>query len=475
MRAAVDAPWFAGRDVLVAGAGVTGRSVARALRDLGATVTVTDSNPVRLAELEPLGVRLRDGLTEPPEDTSLLVTSPGWRPSTPLLASAARRGIEVIGDVELAWRIGQAGEHPPTWLAVTGTNGKTTTVGMLESILRSAGVDAVACGNVGFAVLDAVLAGHETLAVELSSFQLHYSNTLAARAAVVLNVAEDHLDWHGSLAAYAADKGKIYQRCGVAVYNAGDAWSTALAERNAPAEAVRVACTEVKPSVDTPGRPDGPSADTVRVLGDELCEVPADGAPLPLARLDDVRLPGSHNVANALAAAALARARGVPAEAVGVGLREFRPGAHRTVEVAEIAGVRYVNDSKATNPHAAAGSLRAYPHLVWIAGGMLKGSSVDELVTEFAGRLRGAVLLGTDADVIEDAIARHAPDLPRVRIPSGEDGPMAAAVNAASTLARPGDVVLLAPAAASIDMFDNYARRGDEFTAAVRALAAGEG
>src|SRR5699024_279450 len=282
---------FAGRDVLIAGAGVTGQSTARALRDLGATVTVTDNDAARLAPLEPLGVALRQGLTEPLPETSLLVTSPGWRPTTPLLKAAGERGIEVSGDVELAWRIGAASANPPRWLAVTGTNGKTTTVGMLESILRSAGIDAVACGNVGFAVLDAVLAGHETLAVELSSFQLHYASTLAPRASVVLNVAEDHLDWHGSLAAYAADKGTIYQRCGVAVYNADDAWSTALAERGAPAGATHVACTQA------PSRADGPNTATVRVIGEDLCEVPAGGAPLPLARLDDVRLPGSHNAA----------------------------------------------------------------------------------------------------------------------------------------------------------------------------------
>lgn len=454
---------FADREVLIAGAGVTGRSTARALRDLGAVVTVTDNSPDRLGELESLGVTLRHGLTEPPRATSLLVTSPGWRPTTPLLVAAAERGIEVIGDVELAWRIGAASEHPPQWLAVTGTNGKTTTVGMLESILRSAGVDAVACGNVGFAVLDAVLAGWQTLAVELSSFQLHYSSTIAPHAAMVLNVAEDHLDWHGSLDAYAAAKGRIYRHCGTAVYNADDEWSTRLAEGFADPAARRVACTVGTPDVGGVG-----------VSSASLCERTQQGESIELARADDVPLPGSHNVANAVAAAALARAHGVAAHSVGAGLRAFAPGEHRTVNVGEVAGVRYIDDSKATNPHAAAGSLRAYPRPVWIAGGMLKGASIEELVAEFGADMRGVVLLGQDADVISAALARHAPDVPRRHIPAGQDRPMTAAVRAASELARPGDVVLLAPAAASIDMFDDYAARGNAFGAAVRALAAGD-
>src|SRR5699024_755618 len=287
MSVAPAAPGFTGRDVLVAGAGVTGRSTARALRDLGAVVTVTDNDPARLAALETLGVGLRPGLTEPPPETSLLVTIPGWRPTTPLLVAAAERGVEVIGEIELAWRIGAAAGTPPRWLAVTGTNGKTTTVGMLESILRSAGLDAVACGNVGFAALDAVLAGWRTLAVELSSFQLHYSSTLAPEAATVLNVAEDHLDWHGSLAAYAAAKGRIYRRSATAVYNADDAWSTSLATEMADPSARFVACTESAPAASGGG-----------LLHGALCERSPQGEVVELARQDDITLPGSDNIAN---------------------------------------------------------------------------------------------------------------------------------------------------------------------------------
>ncbi|GAB3481416.1 UDP-N-acetylmuramoyl-L-alanine--D-glutamate ligase [Amycolatopsis cihanbeyliensis] len=463
---------LSGRRVLVAGAGVTGRSVAGALSSMGAEVTVTDGNERRLAELEPLGVPLAAGLDTPPEGTSLVVTSPGWKPTAPLLAAAAEAGIEVIGDVELAWRIGNTLPRPPAWLAVTGTNGKTTTVGMLADMLRAAGEDAVACGNVGFAVLDAVLAGHRVLAVELSSYQLYWSNTLAPHASVVLNLAEDHLDWHGSLAAYAEAKGAIHHRSGTVVHNVAEAASTRLAERHASPGATRVGFGTDAPRPGELGVVEDLLVDRAFVTDPATTAVSAPSHhPTELGSLADIRPPGRHNVANALAAAALARAYGVPPYAVGGGLRAYRPAAHRAVEVAEVGGVRYVNDSKATNPHAAAGSLRAYPGVVWIAGGQLKGASVDELVAEVADRLRGVVLLGVDADVIGAALARHAPDVPVQRLRPGDDDPMTAAVSAASAMAHPGDVVLLAPAAASLDMFRDYAQRGEAFAAAVHALA----
>ncbi len=458
---------LAGRKVLVAGAGVTGRSVADALTEAGAHVTVTDADAGRLGGLADTGATLVPALAEPPEGTDLVVTSPGWRPESPLLVAAAQAGIEVIGDVELAWRIGQRQARPPVWLAVTGTNGKTTTVGMLEAILKAAGVHAVACGNVGFAVLDAVRAGYHVLAVELSSFQLHWSSSLAPRASVVLNVAEDHIDWHGDMAAYAAAKGRIHARSDVVIYNAQDATSVSVAVDHAGAEAKRVGF-----SLNSP-RPY-----EVGVVEDLLVDRAFVPDPIraaeELATLADVRPQGPHNVANALAAATLARAYGVPPEAVRDGLRAYQPGAHRAVEVAEIDGVRYIDDSKATNPHAAAFSLAAHRSVVWIAGGLLKGASVDQLVADVAERLRGVVLMGADADVIGTALARHAPDVPVTRVTSGHDEPMTAAVEAARGLARSGDVVLLAPAAASMDMFRDYAARGEAFAAAVRALPQGE-
>lgn len=439
---------LAGARVLVAGAGVTGRSVVTALTALGAEVTITDADPARLDAV--LGEIDRvPCLTAPPTGTDLVVISPGWRPDAPIARAAEAAGIEVIGEVELAWRMSAARPDPPAWLAVTGTNGKTTTVGMLASILAAAGLDAVACGNVGLPVVDAVAAGHRVLAVELSSFQLYWQYSLRPAASVVLNIAEDHLDWHGSLAAYAEAKARIYT-CDIAVVNADDPWSTRLAAGHPH----RLPFTAVGPGGDGLGVDGG----WLVHAGEKLCPV------------TEVRPPGPHNLTDALAASALARAHGVSADAVRAGLAAFQPGAHRSVPVGEIDGVRFVNDSKATNPHAAAASLAAFDPVVWIAGGQLKGASVDDLVAAVAGRLRGVVLLGVDAPVIRAALTRHAPHVPVREVPSGDDAPMTTAVRTARDLARPGDTVLLAPAAASLDMFGDYTRRGDAFTAAVRAL-----
>lgn len=453
---------LAGTNVLVAGAGVTGRSVASALSTMNAKVTVTDVSAERLSALADLDVTLTAGLTSVPPDIELVVTSPGWRPDTPLLADAVARRIEVIGDVELAWR---AATRPPCWLAVTGTNGKTTTVGMLASILRSAGLDAVACGNIGLPLLDAAAGGHEVLAVELSSFQLHWSPTARFTAAVVLNVSEDHLDWHGSVEAYAADKGAVYRGDPVAVFNMQDAWSVRLSE----GKSRRVGFTL-----------DAPDAGQIGVVEGTLVDRAFGGSSesVALGAVHDVSPGGQHNVANALAAAALARAHGVAPAAVRDGLRAYQPPDHRATLVAEISGVTYINDSKATNAHAAAASLRAYPRVVWIAGGLLKGASADALVAENADRLVGVVLLGADREVIGEALSRHAPDVPVRRVGAGDDKGMTVmslAVREATAMARPGDVVLLAPAAASMDMFDSYLHRGQAFAAAVHELSGGAG
>jgi UDP-N-acetylmuramoylalanine--D-glutamate ligase len=462
-----------GARVLVAGARVTGVSAARMLAELGAEVIVTDSSPTQLQALAGArwcaggAIALGAGLDAPPPGTDLVVTSPGFRPDAPLMVAAQRAGVPVIGDVTLArWidcsRSGARpgpGRRPAEWLVVTGTNGKTTTVGMLESILRAAGVDAVACGNVGLPVLDAVRVGHRVLAVELSSFQLHWSRELNPRAAVVLNVSADHLDWHGGLEGYAAAKGSVYAETTTAVVNADDEWSTRLAAGRSGVEF-------------TTGEP---RAGQLGVVGEQLVDR-AFGDPAGwvggtvLAGLADVRPPGRHNVANALAAAALARCIGVAPPAVAQGLRAFTPGGHRGALVGEHAGVCYIDDSKATNPHAAQAALLARHRVVWVAGGLLKGVDVDELVRATRDRLVGAVLLGADRAVIAAALARHAPDLPVRMVDSGDHGAMSEVVAAAAELADPGDVVLLAPAAASMDMFTDYAHRGRAFAIAVTLL-----
>jgi UDP-N-acetylmuramoylalanine--D-glutamate ligase len=448
---------LAGTRVLVAGAGVTGRSAAEALLAAGAEVVVTDSSPERLMALETLldGVELVPGLVEPPAGTSLVVTSPGWQPSSPLLAAAASAGIEVIGEVELAWRMAAELADPPVWLAVTGTNGKTTTVGMLESILHAAGADAVACGNVGLPVVDALLAGRRVLAVELSSFQLHWAPSVRPHAGALLNLAEDHLDWHGGMGPYAQAKARILTG-DVAIGWLDDELVGDLLEASPARD--RIGFTLDEPEDGQLGVRDGWLVD--RAFADDE----------PLVEIAKIRPAGPPGIADALAATALARAYGVPSEAVREGLEAFEPAAHRAVLVAVDGDIRYVNDSKATNPHAAVASLRAFDSVVWIAGGLLKGASVEEMVRTEAGRLRGAVLIGQDRQVIADALARHAPDVPVRVLDTGDDDPMTVAVRAARELARPGDTVLLAPAAASMDMFTDYAHRGQAFTAAVQEL-----
>jgi UDP-N-acetylmuramoylalanine--D-glutamate ligase len=463
--------------VLVAGLGVSGVAAARVLLDLGATVTLADAaeRPV-VAELTAAGATWLGDAAAVPEGTDLVVTSPGWRPDHPLLADAARRGVEVVGEPELAWRLRIAGPDgvPAPWLAVTGTNGKTTTVTMLEAILLADGRRAVAAGNVGRPLVEVVTAreadgtpAFDAVAVELSSFQLHWSSTLAPAAAAVLNVADDHTDWHGSFAAYRDAKARILERSPVAVADAGDPVAASLAA----AHPNPVTVTLGEPGPGQLGVREGALVD--RAFGDPAGEL--------LLGPGGLQVPGPHNTVNALAAAALARAVGVPAEAVGRGLAGFRGGAHRNVLVGTVDGVDWVDDSKATNPHAAGASLASYPRVVWIAGGLLKGADVDPLVAAVADRLAGVVLLGRDRDLIAAALARHAPAVPVVTVPSGDDGGMdgtgvtaeattARVVAAARELARAGDTVLLAPAAASMDVYRDYAHRGTAFAAAVRAL-----
>ncbi|MFF4365939.1 UDP-N-acetylmuramoyl-L-alanine--D-glutamate ligase [Streptomyces sp. NPDC001594] len=468
-------PWQ-DRNITVAGLGVSGISAARALAGLGAVVTVVDGGDseghrARAAELEAeaKGVTVRLGDAETlPEGTELVVTSPGWKPDSPLFAAAAEAGVDVVGDVEIAWRL--RGEDAAPWLAITGTNGKTTTTQMLASILRAAGLKTAAVGNIGTPIIDVVTGGehYDVLAVELSSYQLHWAPSVRAHSAAVLNLAPDHLDWHGSMEAYAADKGRIYEGNTIAcVYNVADPATERLVEEADVEEGCRaIGFTLGAPGPSMLGVVDG-------ILVDRAFVQNRQKNAQELAHVDDVNPPAPHNIANALAAAALARAFGVEPRAVRDGLRDFRPDAHRVAYVDEVDGVRYVDDSKATNTHAAEASLAAFEPVVWIAGGLAKGATFDELVRKSAKRLRGVVLMGADRALIAEALARHAPEVPVTDLERTDTGAMLAAVREAARLAEPGDTVLLAPACASMDMFANYNKRGDAFADAVRELASG--
>jgi UDP-N-acetylmuramoylalanine--D-glutamate ligase len=464
--------------VLVAGLGVSGAAASRVLLDRGVRVLLADGGrPPAVDELTAAGAEWLGDAGRVPDGVVLVVTSPGWRPDAPLLADAAARGIPVVGEPQLAWDLREPGPDgvPAPWLAVTGTNGKTTTVTMLEAVLLADGRRAVAAGNVGRPLVEVVTArdedgraAYDVVAVELSSFQLHWSSTLAPAAAAVLNVADDHTDWHGSFAAYRDAKARILAHAPVAVADAGDAVAAGLVA----AHPHPVTVTLGEPAQGQLGVRGGVLVD--RAFSDE----PAGEV---LLERDALPVPGPHNTVNALVAAALARAVGVPAASIARGLAGFSGGAHRNVRIATVDGVDWVDDSKATNPHAAGASLAAYPRVVWIAGGLLKGADVGPLVEAVAGRLAGVVLLGRDRARIAAALARHAPSVPVVTVVSGDDDrmdadrptaeeTMAQVVAAAARLASPGDTVLLAPAAASMDVFRDYAHRGNAFADAVRAL-----
>ncbi len=477
-------PLGSGTRVLVTGAGITGRSVSAVLAPMGIRLTICDDDPKALQRLaEPaVVVGTADAVARIAEH-DLVVTSPGFSPSAPVLTAAAAARVPIWGDVELAWRLDASGRFgsPRRWLVVTGTNGKTTTASMLHAMLEAAGRRSALCGNIGSPVLDMLAEPADLLAVELSSFQLHWAPSLRPDAGAVLNVAEDHLDWHGSFAHYAAAKARALNGR-VAVAGVDDPVAAdLLGQAAAP---VRVGFRLGEPAAGELGVRDGMLLD--RAFDDEL----------PLAPTSAISVAGPVGVLDALGAAALARAVDVPAAAIATALASFRVAPHRAEVVGVVDGVTFVDDSKATNPHAAQASIAAYPRVVWVAGGLLKGASVDELVRRVGDRLVGVVLLGRDRAVVANALSRHAPDVPVAEVVTGEDAGvqgtsesvvtdvihvaegasettgrrvMTAVVDVARRLAGTGDTVLLAPAGASFDQFSGYGHRGDEFAAAVRA------
>ncbi|MGB3473666.1 MAG: UDP-N-acetylmuramoyl-L-alanine--D-glutamate ligase [Mycobacterium sp.] len=485
------APLSAGARVLVAGAGVTGRAILNALAPFGLDVTLCDDNVAALQAHPEVTTCTPVEAAAQIHGYTLVITSPGFGPDTPVLAAAAAAGVPIWGDVELAWRLDVAGHYGPPrrWLVVTGTNGKTTTTSMLHAMLLAAGRRAQLCGNIGSPVLDVLGPPHESelLAVELSSFQLHWAPSLRPEAGAVLNIAEDHLDWHGSMAAYTADKARALAGR-VAVVGMDDAPAAALRD-TAPA-AVKVGFRLGEPAPGELGVIDGMLVDRAFVA--------AGGDEVALAAAASIPVPGPVGILDALAAAALARSVDVPPEAIAAALAAFQVGRHRAELVVVDGGISYVDDSKATNPHAAEASVLAHPRVIWVAGGLLKGAAIAPTVARIAPHLAGAVLIGRDRGEVAKALSRHAPDVPVVHVVTGEDSDMGdtavspvthvkrvadgadetlgsrvmtAVVAAARDLARPGDTVLLAPAGASFDQFSGYGARGDAFAAAARSAA----
>ena len=475
---------WSGVRVVVLGLGVSGFAAADTLAELGCAVTVLtrDADEERARILPVIGVELvveaderaaREALLA--REPELVIISPGFPPGHPLVLAAQESGAALWGDVELAWRVRDK-VRAAEWIIITGTNGKTTTTQLTATMLLASGTRVAPCGNIGTPVLDAVRdpAGFDILVVELSSFQLHWLPTtgpgaLQPRASACLNLADDHLDWHGGAAEYAAAKAKVYANTRAAcVYNLADPATRRMVE----GADVLEGCRAIGFGADTPGPSDVGVVDDV-IVDRAFLQERATTA-LELATLTDLRESGlatPHGLANALAAAALARAAGAPSAAVREGLRAFQVDAHRTERVGEADEVLWIDDSKATNAHAASASLSAYRSVVWIVGGLLKGVDLAPLVLQHRERLRAVVLIGLDRDALREVFARHAPALPLFEVEEHDtERVMPVAVRLAASVAQAGDTVLLAPAAASMDQFVDYADRGRRFAIAVTAL-----
>ncbi len=454
------------QEILVAGLGVTGIATAKALAQLGKNILVYEENSSAAMQSKADELRLIANIdvtfTQPETLPKLIITSPGWKPNHPVLIHALSSGCEVISEVEYAWRIDQKSAKPKTWVGLTGTNGKTTTVGMTEAIFKADGKKAVACGNIGKTVIE-VITGEEVvdyLILELSSFQLHWSEQLRLHSAAILNIADDHLDWHGSFSEYLSAKKRIIKGANLIIINRDDRHLNNL-EFDGDQRVVKF-------TLDAP-RPGEIGVVEELLVDRAFVDDPQEAS--ALAELSDINPQAPHNVANALAAMALARSCGVNIDSIAQGLRNFAPGHHRIEEVENLDGVRWINDSKATNPHAANASLAAFTSIIWIAGGLAKGADMENLVQSKAGRLKAVLLIGTDRNLISDALSKYAPKIPKYLIDGvSPEQLMDNLVIKGKELASSGDVVLLAPACASMDQFTSYAHRGDLFAEKVKQL-----
>jgi UDP-N-acetylmuramoylalanine--D-glutamate ligase len=464
--------------VAVIGLGVTGFSVADTLAELKAQILVVaqKAEPEYLDILDVLGVSYKTGedarnpqvlLQEFSPD--VVITSPGVPPQAEVIVWAEQNGVPVWVDVDLAWRLRDKTSRVAKWITITGTNGKTTTTGLVTEMLNSGSSRAAACGNIGTPILDCIREpeGFDFLIVELSSFQLHYLGDISPLASALLNIEHDHIDWHGSFDEYARTKGKIYRNTqAAAVFNPADSKTRALLEQADVVEG----CRAIGFTIGVPGPSEVGFAEDV--LCDRAFLDNRFNEAIELATLEDLQEIGvvtPHLMANVAASSALARAAGAEPKDIRAGIRSFRLDAHRIELVAVSNEVAWVDDSKATNPHATSASLSSFDSVVWIVGGLLKGVDLGPLVEEHASRLKGAIVIGVDREPVLEALRRFAPKVPVVEVSSEDVSQvMPQAVSAAANLASAGDVVVLAPSSASMDQFKDYADRGRQFAAAVR-------
>jgi len=443
--------------ILVVGAGVTGRAVIQFLRGAGTTnITVLDE---KSKEIE--GALLLTALTN--TDFDLAIVSPGWKRESAIFSELSAAGVEIISELDFAWRIKSEIAPAQKWLALTGTNGKTTTVQMVESIFQSAQIHGIACGNVGTTVIEALQANPalDVLIIELSSFQIEWSSEARFETVALLNIADDHIDWHGSFDNYANAKVSLLHKAKSAILN--------LADPEIVLRSTSWSGNKIFFSLDTPGPNEVGLVENLlidRAFGE------SDSAAEVIAELTDINPAVPHNVMNALAAAALALSYGISHESVRTGLAAFTPDRHRLELIHEADGISWVDDSKATNPHAALAALGSYLSVIWIAGGLAKGARMDSLISRAASRVKAAILIGEDRDLIATSLKENAPEIPVFFIDkeSTSQAMMDAVVVKARELAVSGDTVLLAPACASMDQFTSYAQRGEFFSDGVKRL-----
>ncbi len=441
---------LSGKSCLVIGAGVTGRAVHEALLKFGALSKIFD---------EKVSGK-NDVINELPKGIELAIVSPGWKMDHPAILKLKSAGTKVIGEIDFAWQVKQVLAPNQKWIALTGTNGKTTTIKMIESIFQAAKVNGVACGNVGQTVISSVCVEKpfDYLAIELSSFQIQWSELPRYQSVAILNIAEDHIDWHGSFEDYAAAKLKLLKQAEKSFVNKSD-----------PELVKRVGKeTVIWFSLETPNPNELGLVENLLI---DRTFSPTPSQANEIAELVDITPTSPHNVLNALAASALVLSIGINYEAIKLGLRNFSPDHHRMELVLSKNEINWIDDSKATNPHAAAASLLSYFQIIWIAGGLAKGASMDELVSRCAKRIKSVILIGQDRELISDAFAKFSPATEIIRVDQSTDSKqlMNDVVMQAIKLAKPGDTVLLAPACASMDQFDSYVERGQLFAQAVKA------
>lgn len=443
---------LAGKKCLVLGAGVTGQAVDKALKKFGAISYLFDEKPN-------LKLNIIDQI---PQEIDLAVVSPGWRGDHPVITKLISLGIEIIGEIDFAWKIKEVIAPHQKWVALTGTNGKTTTIKMVESIFRSAEINGAACGNVGQTVIESVTRepAFDYLALELSSFQIHWSELPEYESVAILNIAEDHIDWHGNFDQYAQAKLKLLTQAKKSFVNKSD----------------KVLSNKVKSgsviwfSLDTP-QP-GELGVVENLLIDRAFS-PSPSQANEISELVDITPTVPHNIMNALAASAIALSIGIKYHLIKDGLKNFSTDHHRMELVLSKDGINWVDDSKATNPHAAIASLLSYFNVIWIAGGLAKGASMDDLAKRTASRIKFIILIGQDRERIAQAFAQYSPATQLVRVEQLSDAKqlMHDVVAQARKVAKSGDTVLLAPACASMDQFESYVERGQLFAQAVRDLA----